>query len=1098
MKKLFLTLAFITCTIIKAQELPNITPVSPEVAGIGQITNASLNHSTGKVYYGKEVITIDVGNYQLPISLAYTSSGLLAEEIPGVLGNGWALNAGGAISRQVRGRPDEDVFGYHHPNYNIGKNKVIPFVKNQVTEEERFEFLKNSSKGLWDTQPDRFIISFNGLSGSFYLNENKEAIFDNHMNYKVTLLNNNIKDGFIVTDKSGVKYFFEVKEYNQIESVIGPPPYGQFIASWKIKKIEFPFSNDEIVFSYTPYTYAQGTYRITERKLTSGSSLIPICKKKHTGIDYSVIANNSIHHIDSYLLSKITFPEGVIDFINSTKPISELNDYFATLESIEVKDKFDKVIKKYELKYKNKERTRKLLTEIKFNNDFEEAYEYFGEIPEDINYMEQDFWGYYNGNKTHVSFSDINQRAPNSEASKNGMLKKVIHKTKGTTEFEYEGNKHSNLIDDDLEALVCIANTNKTEKIYLRYSNDNFYHYNILRTKPKKITINYKQAGIISYRLKKMGTYAGATLKIEKISGLPSNGGGNSACPSFSNIYEYISDELPVRPHGTEEIIIKTEKVILSAGVYQLWGEISVLEDFANSSQEAERVLITADIKFNDNKKTNKEYLTGGNRLKQIINCTGNECLTKKYKYVRSDSGAGSGILLKKPRFITSKTYKYLGDSYADTGHCAVNEISLQSIVPLATFQGSHVLYNEVEETVSNLTANTDNGKTIYKYTGKEDNYYSEKFPFAPNNSKDWRKGKLKDKLIFNNTETLLDSISSNWKSNEIYARTYGDTKFSWGVKVGQKEYNYTLFDANPGSPPTWGLQVFPSHFVYKIYSENPEFIYLKTNKQYSYPDFTQETTYKYDTIKAVVLNESFLNSKKQEIKKEYTYPFDLSDDLEYGRLVEQHRISAPVLTKTYLENILLSTEKIKYSARNRANLTLPKEIQTLKGIPSSINKLETRVIYHKYDAKGNPVEVSKADGTHIVYIWGYNDTYPVAKIENATLEDIPESYINWIKDASNIDNDRTIDIVNEDGSIDNIGREGNLRFQLRKLLRLTALNVKAQLTTYTYDPLVGVTSITDPRGETMYYEYDDFNRLLLIKNTQGNIIKEHKYNYKN
>ncbi len=53
-------------------------------------------------------------------------------------------------------------------------------------------------------------------------------------------------------------------------------------------------------------------------------------------------------------------------------------------------------------------------------------------------------------------------------------------------------------------------------------------------------------------------------------------------------------------------------------------------------------------------------------------------------------------------------------------------------------------------------------------------------------------------------------------------------------------------------------------------------------------------------------------------------------------------------------------------------------------------------------------------------------------------------------------------------------------------------------LTTYTYDPLIGVTSITDPRGETIYYHYDNFNRLEYVKDAQGKILSENEYHYKN
>lgn len=54
-----------------------------------------------------------------------------------------------------------------------------------------------------------------------------------------------------------------------------------------------------------------------------------------------------------------------------------------------------------------------------------------------------------------------------------------------------------------------------------------------------------------------------------------------------------------------------------------------------------------------------------------------------------------------------------------------------------------------------------------------------------------------------------------------------------------------------------------------------------------------------------------------------------------------------------------------------------------------------------------------------------------------------------------------------------------------------------AQVTTYTYDPMVGVTSITDEKNQTVYYEYDNFNRLIFVKDKNKNILKSYNYNYK-
>lgn len=55
----------------------------------------------------------------------------------------------------------------------------------------------------------------------------------------------------------------------------------------------------------------------------------------------------------------------------------------------------------------------------------------------------------------------------------------------------------------------------------------------------------------------------------------------------------------------------------------------------------------------------------------------------------------------------------------------------------------------------------------------------------------------------------------------------------------------------------------------------------------------------------------------------------------------------------------------------------------------------------------------------------------------------------------------------------------------------------ESQMTTYTYAPMVGITSETDPAGRTIFYEYDLFKRLMTIKDKDGYILKHFEYNYK-
>ena len=58
--------------------------------------------------------------------------------------------------------------------------------------------------------------------------------------------------------------------------------------------------------------------------------------------------------------------------------------------------------------------------------------------------------------------------------------------------------------------------------------------------------------------------------------------------------------------------------------------------------------------------------------------------------------------------------------------------------------------------------------------------------------------------------------------------------------------------------------------------------------------------------------------------------------------------------------------------------------------------------------------------------------------------------------------------------------------------------NGRQLITTFSYDPLIGVTSITPPSGIREVYKYDSANRLQQVVDVNGKILKEYTYHYKN
>ena len=141
---------------------------------------------------------------------------------------------------------------------------------------------------------------------------------------------------------------------------------------------------------------------------------------------------------------------------------------------------------------------------------------------------------------------------------------------------------------------------------------------------------------------------------------------------------------------------------------------------------------------------------------------------------------------------------------------------------------------------------------------------------------------------------------------------------------------------------------------------------------------------------------------------------------------------------------------------------------------------------YHKrigftYDTQGNLLEQSKVNDIPTTYLWGYNRSYPIAEIKNATYAEVVavlgQSVIEGLAGASP-------------------GTDAEVRQKLTPLRTDSRLQ-KAQVTIYTYQPLVGMTSATDATGVTTYYEYDELQRLKRVKDREGNIVKHNIYHYK-
>ena len=80
-----------------------ILPPSPNTASLGKYGEVPVGLYTGIPQISIPLTSIQDGSLSVPISLSYHAGGVRVEEIASWVGLGWSLNAGGVITRQVRG-----------------------------------------------------------------------------------------------------------------------------------------------------------------------------------------------------------------------------------------------------------------------------------------------------------------------------------------------------------------------------------------------------------------------------------------------------------------------------------------------------------------------------------------------------------------------------------------------------------------------------------------------------------------------------------------------------------------------------------------------------------------------------------------------------------------------------------------------------------------------------------------------------------------------------------------------------------------------------------------------------------------------------------
>jgi YD repeat-containing protein len=141
-------------------------------------------------------------------------------------------------------------------------------------------------------------------------------------------------------------------------------------------------------------------------------------------------------------------------------------------------------------------------------------------------------------------------------------------------------------------------------------------------------------------------------------------------------------------------------------------------------------------------------------------------------------------------------------------------------------------------------------------------------------------------------------------------------------------------------------------------------------------------------------------------------------------------------------------------------------------------SKLEPKMSY-RYDERGNMIGYQREGDLPVTVLWSYAANYPVAQIRNASYDGVEAA-------------------LGGKAAVDAIAVSTSLSpAQVQTLNGLRATLPNAQVSTYTFDPLTGMTSATDPAETTTKYEYDPMGRLKCVRDHHNNILQHYLYHYK-
>lgn len=1085
-------------------DLPKVISPSPQSQAMTRYGDYPMADYTGLTNITIPIYNITGRKLTMPISISFHASGRLANEPNGILGMRWTLNCGGLVSRTVKGLPDE---WNRITSHTVNQNETPDFdlLYRSCPNGKINNLSQSQSVPYYDTEFDVFnYVLPNGKSGHFILKNvdgGKTPMVIPFEPLKIEFSKEQTSEGFIesitITDADGTIYKFgkiDSQSANAVEKkgdiiLIEGEYTGQVPTAWYLSKIVTSDGIDEISLNYSSSivhsSYALQSAHIGDR-LRNSSSIFSVdnctddikdpyeCNLRDQYFQYYFKQTEALTELNDLVntvptLTNVSFSGGSVslNYINAPLSVTAFNRTLLTGMVISGTNGTIKRIQFESSKHAGETDIYYLDDLLFFGEDSVSAaekymFDYYelenGTIDDFISSsVHKDWWGYNNhivseplthqtadisangyiGPPVSVEMGTLATRDANEfDDKKIGMLKTITYPTGGETEFIYEGNRYDN--------------------------------------------IPYYQGGQNS------STLEGPGIRIKEVISKPFNGKNIDKVYKYG-MYEdgrgYINEIL--RPNSTSfSNLSATEN-----NEMHFW-------EWANA--EAPIVYHPEQAGFRIRDYTCDPYIQ--------FNLPGSPI---KYDAV-SEYYVEDGILKQK----TQNRYSW-GDNEA------VNDFNV-------TDHDEQIQYNRKYSDPQNawLTPVLTQ-KVYYKYSnGQFDSIQKESYEYVQE-----EKDEAWDMPTYLHTNIIYSRTNGTGQINPV--TQYNVSKQYHNDNCNVYGYGYRKYQT--------GSQLI-SRVVSEEFSSTGT---IRTEKQIEYND------------KDFVKSEVVTNSKGETIRHDFKYPQDFVSQQPYTDMVNVKHILSPSLEQTKSKIVGITTTflnaiKTNYNFWNGSawttsstNQILPQTVDTRNFNQSDY---ETRLRYHIYDNKGNPITISKENDIKVSYIWDYQNQYPIAEVKNASLENIAYTSFesdgkgNWTFTGTPVNGGitgkksydpvsgvltKTVSTAGNyivsywskngqrtvNGTTATIGRNVNGWTYYEHKVTLSANGTvsvagsgvidelrlypeTAEMNTYTYEPLIGMTGQCDANNRIAYYLYDNFGRLQQVKDQDGKLLKEICYNY--